>query len=96
MTNSALKKKKIGEVLCDIGKYMLTVIPFTYFMADKPETVFVLIATAIIGSFLIVFGIYFVSHSTSIAESGNSRKRKVKILKNSVFVIEEEKQESSN
>ena len=90
MTDSSLKKKKIGEILCDVGKYMLTVIPFTYFMADKPGTLYVLIATAFAGFFLIVFGIYFVSHSASKEVSGNSHKKKIKILRNSVFVVEEE------
>ena len=90
MIDSSLKKKKIGEILCDVGKYMLTVIPFTYFMADKPGTVYVLIATAIAGFFLIIFGIYFVSHSKSKEVFGNSRKKKITILRNSVFVVEEE------
>ena len=90
MMDSSLRRKKIGEVLCDVGKYMLTVIPFTYFMADKPDTLYVLIATAFTGFCFIVFGIYFVSHSASKEVSGNLHKRKIKVLRNSVFVVEEE------
>ncbi len=91
MSNQILGKKKVGDVLCDIGKYMLTVIPFTYFMADKPGALYVLIVTAIVGVFMIIFGIYFISHSASQEIKGNSQRKKIKLLKNSVFIVEEEK-----
>ncbi|MBR1503694.1 MAG: hypothetical protein IJ618_07430 [Prevotella sp.] len=92
MIDPSLKWKKLGDVLCDIGKYLLTVIPFSYFMADRPNVVYVLLSTAIGGVAFIIFGIYFNSYASDLV-SGKTKKRKVKLLKNSVFVIEEQNPE---
>ena len=89
MIDQSLKWKKLGDVLCDIGKYLLTVIPFTYFMDDKPYVIYILLSTATGGLAFIIFGIYFTSYSSDIV-SGKTKKRKVKVLRNSVFVIEEQ------
>ena len=91
MKNDTEIRKKIGDVLCDIGKYMLTVIPFTYLMSDKPGGFYVTIATAVFGVLLVILGLYFIRHSSPFAVKGNSSKRRIRILKNSVFVVEEEK-----
>ena len=58
MTES--QKKKAGDVLCDIGKYMLTVVPFSYFLSDKPSAVWIVIGTAFFGVLFILFGLYTV------------------------------------
>ena len=90
MIDPSLRRKKTGDILCDVGKYLLTVIPFTYFMSDRPSIIYVLLATAIAGVAFVTFGVYL----TSIGHesiTGNSKRRKVKILRNSVFIIEEQK-----
>ena len=93
MTDFRLGKSKVGDVFCDMGKYMLTVIPFTYFMSDKDGILSIIIVLVFVGVLFLLFGLYFVSHySSSEAMSGNSHKRKIKVLKNSVFVVEEEQQ----
>ena len=92
MTDPALKRRKLGDILCDIGKYLLTVIPFTYLMADRAGAVYVILATALCGLLLICFGLYFVEHSVSVKSTGNSKKKKIRVLRNSVFVVEEEKE----
>ena len=91
MTEPSTTKKKLGDLLCDIGKYMLTVIPFTYIMADKPAVLYVVISTAVSGVSLILSGLYFISHSGKKVSAGTSKKRRIRVLKNSVFVVEEEK-----
>jgi hypothetical protein len=90
MKDSVQVKKKIGDVLCDIGKYMLTVIPFTYMMSDKPAISYVVIMMAFWGLLFILFGLFFIKKSESKDIRGNSRKKKIRILKNAVFVVEEE------
>ena len=90
MIDPSLKWKKLGDVMCDIGKYLLTVIPFTYFMSDMPNVIYVLLATAVAGVMFIIFGVYLTSFASKMT-IGNSKKRKVKILRNAVFVIEEQK-----
>ncbi len=93
MTDFRLGKRKLGDVLCDIGKYMLTVIPFTYFMSDKDGILSIIMVLVFVGILFLLFGFYFVSHSSSYEMiSGKSHKRKIKVLKNSVFVVEEEQQ----
>lgn len=91
MKGAISAKKKIGDLLCDIGKYMLTVVPFSFMLSDKPGLLYVTIITTFSGIVLILFGLYFIKHSESVSASGNAQKRKIRILKNSVFVVEEEK-----
>ncbi len=90
MIDSSLRRKKTGDILCDVGKYLLTVIPFTYFMSDRPSIIYVLLATAIAGVAFVTFGVYLssIGHESI---TGSSKRRKVKILRNSVFIIEEQK-----
>jgi len=95
MIDPSLRRKKLGDILCDIGKYLLTVIPFTYFMSDRPSVVYVLLATAIAGAAFIIFGVYL-SSVGSESSTGRSKRRKVKLLRNSVFLIEEEHTESKS
>ena len=92
MTDFRLGKRKVGDVFCDMGKYMLTVIPFTYFMSDKDGILSIIMVLVFVGILFLLFGLYFVSHSSSETMSGYSCKRKIKVLKNSVFVVEEEQQ----
>ena len=84
------QKKKLGDVLCDIGKYMLTVVPFSFFISDKPDTLFVIIGTASFGFLFILFGLYFVKYGKQTDITRKGQKKKIKVLKNSVFVVEEE------
>jgi hypothetical protein len=83
------QRKKTGDVLCDIGKYMLTVIPFSYIISDKPGMYFVIIGTAFFGMLFILFGLYFTKspESSSAVKKG---RRKIRILKNTVFIVEED------
>ena len=85
------QKKKAGDVLCDIGKYMLTVVPFSYFVTDKPDALYVIIGTAFFGFLFVLFGLYLSKEKKDRHYSGTSWKRKIKVLKNSVFVVEEQK-----
>ena len=87
MTES--QKKKAGDVLCDIGKYMLTVVPFSYFLSDKPAAVWIVIGTAFFGVLFILFGLYFVKHAESKSVLGKGKKKKFKLMKNAVYSVEE-------
>lgn len=84
------QKKKLGDVLCDIGKYMLTVVPFSFIISDKPDTLFVIIGTAFFGFLFILFGLYFVKYGKLLDSTKKGQKKKIKVLKNTVFVVEEE------
>ena len=87
MTES--QKKKAGDVLCDIGKYMLTVVPFSYFLSDKPSAVWIVIGTAFFGVLFILFGLYFVKYAESETEFGKGKKKKFRLMKNTVYSVEE-------
>ena len=80
----------MGDVLCDIGKYMLTVIPFTYVMADRPSIPYVIATTAFFGLLFIIFGLYFVKVSETNAFGQKAKKKKYRLLKNAVFTVEED------
>ena len=67
--------KKLGDVFCDIGKYMLTVVPFTYLMSEKPGELYIAITTTISGVLFILYGLYFISHSDSVSVSGKKKKK---------------------
>lgn len=86
------QRQKIGDVLCDIGKYMITVVPFSYFVSDNPNAIYILIGTAFFGFLFVLFGLYFIKNRTPKVTNVNSEKKKIKILKNTVFVVEEEHQ----
>ena len=86
------QRQKIGDVLCDIGKYMITVVPFSYFVSDTPNAIYILIGTAFFGFLFVLFGLYFIKNRTPKVTNVNSEKKKIKILKNTVFVVEEEHQ----
>jgi len=90
MTES--QKKKLGDLLCDIGKYLITVVPLSYFLSDKVDVIYVVIGTAFFGLLLILFGLYFIKSSENMTVSKTKQKRKIKVLRNTVFVVEEEKQ----
>ena len=83
------QRKQLADVLCDLGKYIATAIPVAYFVANKPGIGYVMMATIFFGLLFVIFGLYFVKSSESNNLS-NARKRKVKILKNAVFQIEEQ------
>ena len=82
------QRKKLGDVLCDLGKYMLTVVPFSYFISDKPDTLYIVISIVVFGLLLILFGLYFIKQPEE-KTTGTSKKRNIKLLKNTVFVVEE-------
>ena len=87
----AVLTKKIGDVLCDLGKYSLTVFPLSYFFSDKPATVYVILAAEVVGVLFVLYGLYFTNRSESMQHSVTKRKRKIKVMKNAVFVVEEER-----
>ena len=85
------QKKKLADVFCDFGKYIATAVPLAIYVADKSGIGYVVIATTLSGVLFVSFGLYI----GKLAEKGdgdlsNARKRKVKILKNAVFQIEEQ------
>ena len=84
------QKKKVGDVLCDIVKYMLTVVPFSFVVSDKPDTLYVIIGTAFFGFLFVLFGLYFVKQGNNATVINKGSKKRIKILKNTVFVVEEE------
>ena len=85
------QRKKMGDILCDIGKYMVTVVPFGYFFSDKPYTLPIIIGTAFFGFLFILFGLYFTKRIDDKSISTSSNKKKIKKLKNTTFVVEESK-----
>ena len=85
------QRKKMGDILCDIWKYMVTVVPFGYFFSDKPYTLPIIIGTAFFGFLFILFGLYFTKRTDDKSISTSSNKKKIKILKNTTFVVEESK-----
>ena len=84
------QRKKLGDILCDLGKYMLTVVPFSYLISDKPSVIYIIVGTTLFGLLMIIFGLYFVKNVKRRQTTGQAGKKKVKVLKNSTFVIEEE------
>lgn len=87
---TAKQKGKFGDVLCDIGKYMLTVVPFTYFMGESKGAIYIAITMVVMGMLIVVSGLYFTKKSESASVSGTGKKRKIRILRNAVFVVEEQ------
>ncbi len=88
---TAKQKGKLGDLLCDIGKYMLTVVPFTYLMGESTDTLFIAVTMVVMGMLIVVSGLYFTKRSESVSVKGNTEKRKIRVLKNTVFIVEEEK-----
>ena len=86
-----LQKKKVSDVLCDMGKYMVTVVSFSYFLSDKPDMLYVVIGMSVFGILFILFGLYFAKYGKDASTTTSGQKKKIRILKNSVFVVEEEK-----
>ncbi len=85
---NALLRRKGGDILCDIGKYMITAVPLTYILSEKFESYLIVIVTSLTGLVLILFGLYFIRKSeTETVKKG--KVRKVKLLRNSVYTIEE-------
>ena len=84
------QRKKLGDVICDVGKYMLTVIPFSYFLSDRPSMVYVVISAAVFGVLLTILGLYFVGSVNSKKNGSTKNKRKIRIMKNTVLWVEEE------
>lgn len=86
-----IQKKKLADVLCDFGKYIATAVPLGYFIADKPGVGYLVIATTISGVLFITYGLILTKYAEEYSvKNGKSHKRKVKILKNAVFQIEEQ------
>ncbi len=87
---TAKQKGKFGDVLCDIGKYMLTVVPFTYFMGESKGAIYIAITMVVMGMLIVASGLYFTKKSESASVSETGKKRKIRILRNAVFVVEEQ------
>lgn len=85
------QRKKAGDVLCDIGKYMVTVIPFSYFISDKPGTLYIIIGMTVFGLLFILYGLYLTKQIDNKKISGNKEKKTIRVMKNAVFVVEEER-----
>lgn len=85
-----VQKKKIGDVLCDIGKYMLTVVPFGYFFSEQDNAALIVAAVAFAGIFFITSGILVMKKckDTNVTNS-KTVKKKIKVLRNTTFYIEE-------
>ena len=85
------QKKKLADVLCDFGKYIATAVPLGYFVADKPGVGYLVIATTVFGVLYITYGLILTKYAEDdFTKNGKPHKRKVKILKNAVFLIEEQ------
>lgn len=85
------QKNKLGDVLCDVGKYMLTVVPFGYFFSEQRYAVLIIIAVAVSGACLVFLGLKLVKKTDeSVTVNNASSKKKVKLLKNTTYVIEEQ------
>ena len=82
--------KKLGDVLCDIGKYVATAVPLTYFVSDKPGMTYVIMGAALFSVMFICFGLYFTKKGDMYSATGKSNKRRIRVMKNAVFQIEEQ------
>ena len=85
---SAVLRQKGGDILCDIGKYLVTAVPLTYILSEKFESYLIVIVTSLSGLILILFGLYFIRRSESETMK-KGRIKKIKLLKNSVYTVEE-------
>lgn len=85
---SVVLRKKGGDFLCDIGKYLVTAVPLTYILSEKFDSYFIVIVTSLAGVILILFGLYFIRKSeTEPVRKGKIKK--IRLLKNSVYTVEE-------
>lgn len=87
MTTS--QKRKTGDLLCDTGKYLITVVPLTYVLSDKYDSIYVIVFSAFFGFLFVVFGLFFIRHSETKRTVSTGKVRKYKLLKNSVYTVEE-------
>ena len=72
-----LQKKKVSDVLCDMGKYMVTVVPFSYFLSDKPDMLYVVIGMSVFGILVILLLILEIC----ILESKNPLLKNIKLFR---------------
>lgn len=86
-------RRKIGDIFTDLGKYVLTAVPIAFFVSSAHEISWiVLVIISISGLLLCISGIYIINTADQLDANVTKRKgkqRRVKIQKNSVFVIEE-------
>ena len=87
------QRKKTGDLMCDIGKYIATAVPLSYVVADKPYMWLVVVIAAFSGFSFIIFGLYFVKKAEGEPDHGGGKRRRVRLLKNAVFQIEEQNPE---
>ena len=87
------QRRKTGDLMCDIGKYIATAVPLSYFVADKPYMWLVVVIATFSGLSFIIFGLYFVKKAESEPGHVGGKRRKVRLLKNVVFQIEEQNPE---
>ena len=90
MTSS--QKKKLGDLLCDTGKYLVTVVPLTYVLSDKFDSLYVILFSAFVGVLFVIFGLFFIHHSETSAMTGSGKVKKYKLLKNAIYTVEEVKE----
>ena len=79
--------------MCDIGKYIATAVPLSFVVADRPYMWLVVIVAAFSGLSFIIFGLYFVKKAESESNHAGGKRRRVRLLKNAVFQIEEQNPE---
>ena len=86
---TASQKKKTGDLLCDTGKYLVTVVPLTYVLSDKYDSVYVIVFSAFFGLLFVIFGLFFIKHSEMKKPTSTGKVKKYKLLRNSVYTVEE-------
>ena len=85
-------RRKIGDILSDLGKYVLTAVPVAYFLSSYHDfTIEVMLFVAVAGVFLCMAGIYVINSADKLEEhlqSVKGKKHKVRLMKNAVISIE--------
>lgn len=85
-------RRKIGDILSDLGKYVLTAVPVAYFLSSYHDfTIEVMLYVAIVGVFLCFAGIYVINSADKLEEHMQrvkGKKHRVRLIKNAVISIE--------
>lgn len=89
-------RHNLGKLFTDLGKYLLTALPFGYLLNTKTEpqlSLFLLIL--LVGVMFCFFGVRYSVNAEQLFKKEKElqrkgRKKKIKLLKNTTLVVEEE------
>ena len=85
-------KKKIGDILADLGKYVMTAVPVAYYVTKGNSFSFdIFLYSFLVGALLCIIGIYMINNAEKMEEALRRRqgkKHKLKLMRNAQFEIE--------